>query len=130
MRNTLNPPDIEEFLVGHLNATVASVPWATQVPRERDDTSVVGVVRRLGGVRGPWVTDEPMVTVEVWAPDRSDAYQGCVDACTELQRLVGEVTDGVTVYRVAETSGPTNLPDPDSAMPRYTATLIVRVRGT
>ena len=127
--NTLDPPDIEAFLVDHL-AGVFGFDWYTQPPRDRDEGTSFGVVRRLGGIRGPWVTDEPMVTVETWAPDRSDAFQMCADACTELQRLVGEVTDGVTVYRVAETSGPTNLPDPDSAMPRYTATLLVRVRGT
>jgi hypothetical protein len=128
--NTLDPVDIEEFLVEHLDE-VSDIPWSTQPIRTRQEGSEpFGVLRRVGGVRGRWVTDEPMVTVEAWAPDRSDAYRACADACTELQRLVGEVTDGVTVYRVAETSGPANLPDPESTMPRYTATVLVRVRST
>jgi hypothetical protein len=125
----LTPPDIEATLVAIL-ADELDVPAYSQVPRDRQSGSdPFVVVRRLGGVRGSYVTDEPMVTIEAWAPDRSDAFALCAEACDVLFDLPGTVTDGVTFYRTVETSGPTNLPDPDSQMPRYTSTLLVRVRG-
>jgi hypothetical protein len=127
--NTLTPPDIEAVLVDICSADL-EVDFYAQVPRSRQgDSEPFGVIRRLGGVRGRAVTDEPMVSVETWAPNRTDAYHLCAAACTTIFALVGTVREGVTFYKVAETSGPTSLPDPDSEMPRYTATLLVRVRG-
>lgn len=127
--NTLSPPDIEAVLVDICTEDL-DVEFFTQVPRARQNASeAFGVIRRLGGVRGRAVTDEPMVSVEAWAPDRSEAFHLCAAACTTIFALAGSVRDGVTFYTVNETSGPTSLPDPDSEMPRYSATLLVRVRG-
>lgn len=128
--SVLTYPDIERVLVDilaeELDATVA-----LQVPRNRpDDAPAFVVVRRLGGVRTGVVTDDPMVTIEAWAPNRTEAFDLVEQARTIVSGLAGSERDGVTFYTATETSGPTNLPDPDSAQPRYTITLILRVRGS
>jgi hypothetical protein len=123
-------PDIEAILVDVLAAEL-DVPVSLQVPRNRPaDAPAFVLVRRLGGIRTTLVTDDPLVTVEAWAPDRTEAWSLVEQARAVVGSLAGSDRGGVTFYRVSETSGPTNLPDPESEQPRYTVTLLIKVRAS
>jgi hypothetical protein len=123
-------PDIEAVLVDVL-ADELDAPVSLQVPRGRPaDAPAFVLVRRLGGIRSTLVTDDPLITIEAWAPDRTEAWQLVEQARSIVGSLAGTERDGVTFYTVSETSGPTNLPDPDSEQPRYTVTLLIKVRAT
>lgn len=130
MAEAVEFPDVEAVVVDIL-ADELEAPVSLQVPRGRPaDAPAFVLVRRLGGVRTSLVTEDPLMTVEAWAPDRTDAWQLVERARSVVGSLAGTERDGVMFYRVSETSGPTNLPDPDSEQPRYTVTFLVKVRAT
>jgi hypothetical protein len=87
------------------------------------------VLRRVGGVRRNEVTDEPMLTVEAWAPTHQEAQDLCALCRALIHSLPGTVQSDVPIYRVTDVSGPQLLPDELSAQPRYTCTLTVALRG-
>jgi hypothetical protein len=113
---------VTDWLRDKVDADVMS-----RVPNPRPERLVV--VRRVGGVARTRVSDEPMMTVESWAPAEADAMDLAQLARFHIHRMPGRVNDP-QVYRVTETAGPAFLPDPLSTDPRATFTVMVHVRGS
>ena len=87
------------------------------------------LVRRVGGPFDWPVKDQPMVTVETWAPTHAQAH----DLCRKVQALIWtlygrKVGTMPQIYNIEEVAGPTWFPDPDSAEPRYMFTIIIPYR--
>lgn len=104
-------------------ATVASI-----VPNPRPDRLIT--VHRTGGPRRDHVTDNPLLTVQCWAPADTDAHDLAQIARAVIGALRGTSSLGVAVYAVHELSGPALFPEPNSALPRYTFTVQVALRGS
>lgn len=85
------------------------------------------LVTRFGGVAGTPVSDRARIGVEAWAGDPDAAEDLALRAREVIHRLAGTVTDGVIVYRVADVSGPQDLPHP-SGQPRQAFTVELHVR--
>jgi len=118
---------IGAFLQAELPDYGWTVPVRDRVPETRPQRFVV--VRRVGGVLRNPVTDEPMLTVEAWAPTHQEAQDLCAVSRALIHSLPGQVVGTVAVYRITDVSGPQLLPDELSAQPRYTCTLQVALRG-
>jgi len=126
-------PDAAELACSWLSSNLpehgfTSVPVGTRVPTPRPSTSFVRVLR-TGGPRDTVVTDAAQLTIEAWAPDEGSACDLSQMCRALLQYAVGEVVNGSTICGYEEFTGPQNLPDPTSAMPRYSFTIRWRVRG-
>lgn len=136
-------PDVEQLLADYLKSQIsvfvangAAIKVGTRLenvtgqPNNRPVESVV--LYRTGGTAGTIVSDKPTVTVDVRAPLESRA-QFVAAVCHALLLAAGRdgvVLGGHQVYGVAEFSGPGNLPDPVTAVPRYTFTVQVHIAGT
>jgi hypothetical protein len=105
-----------------------TAPVEPRVPNPRPDRFVV--VRRTGGTSRAVVIDDPQITVEAWGTDDADAHDLAQLCRGLLHAAEGTVVDTVAVYRVAEVSGPGNLPDPESNHARYSQTFLAAMRGT
>jgi hypothetical protein len=104
------------------------VPCGTRVPDPRPAAFVR--VLRTGGPPDTEVTDLAQLTIEAWSDDEGNA-QDIAQVCRALLRAaVGSKVNGATVCGYEEMNGPQNLPDPTSAMSRYTFTVRYRLRGT
>lgn len=114
--------DATEVVIDYLSDALVEraddTPVLPRVPTDRPDRFVV--VRRTGGVAHDRVIDEPQITVESWGTSDEDAHD-------RLQLCRGLLL--ARPYRVAEVSGPGNLPDPISAHVRYSQTFLVAIRG-
>ena len=120
-------PDTATLVIEALEAELA-VPVYGQTPSPRPDEFVT--VIRVGGVRSTLVSDGAQIAVDCWSTDDVAAHNLAQLARAAVFALYGEVTGGVQVYRVDELSGPSSLPDPTSAQPRYTFQNRIAVRGT
>lgn len=124
-------PDVEAVLIDYLGDALAgrgvNVPVVTAVPSPRPDR-FVRVERTGGPISSLFLLDNPTVAVEAWGSSESDAAEliGLVRGL--LHAMPGE--DDAPVYRVAEFSGPGNLPDPTSGQHRYSFTASLLVRGS
>lgn len=107
-----------DFLASGLTERADDTPVLPRVPTDRPTRFVV--VRRTGGVSHDRVIDDPQITVESWGASDEDAHD-------RLQLCRGLLLS--RPYRVAEVSGPGNLPDPLSDQPRYSQTFLVALRG-
>lgn len=99
-----------------------------KVPNPRPDRFVT--VRRVGGPRLLPMVDEATVQVDSWALRMDDAMDLASLVRAVMHGLRGRVVDGVTVYRVQELAGPSELPDPDSDQPRVRQNFAVMLRGS
>lgn len=82
-------------------------------------------VRRSGGVSDGIVLDRPRIDVQVWHVDDGQA-QDLAQLCRALLlRMTG--TGGV--IRARDFAGPTPIPDPETASPRYLFTVELAMRG-
>lgn len=107
-----------DYLTDALTERSDDTPVLPRVPTDRPARFVV--VRRTGGVARNRVVDDPQITVESWGNSDEDAHD-------RLQLCRGLLL--ARPYRVAEVSGPGNLPDPLSDQPRYSQTFLVAIRG-
>lgn len=124
-------PDAEQVLGDWLAAALAArghtVPVGTWPPQPRPSRFVT--LQRTGGTRANLVTDAPLLTVECWADLGSTASDLAQLVRALLNSAAGQV-GAATCYRVRETAGPGNLPDPVSEQARYTQTFEIRIRGS
>lgn len=132
MRPLVVFPDATDVVIFHLADELTAVfgetaPVGPRVPDPRP-AKFVRVVR-TGGARLNVVADDPQITVESWAERDEDAHDLAQHCRAVLHAMPGTSVDGVAVYRVAEAAGPANLPDPESAQPRYVQTFTVALRG-
>lgn len=135
MVETLVAPDSETLIVQYLTARLAAVsPWTTtkaytKVPKTRPAAFVR--VLRTGGTRDRFI-DRPTLTLESWATTAITA-SSLAEIVRGFMFAIDTVTYSARTYQFydpQEFSGPANLPDPDSAMERYTETFSVGVRAT
>jgi hypothetical protein len=121
--------DAAHLVVDRIRQSVdPGVVVATRVPKQWPDLLIV--VRRIGGPRRNLVTDEPLLSIEAWAPNEEDAVDLIEEARGLIHSLRGQTMDGVAVYRITEAAGPAMLPDPLSNVPRCVLTISVAMRGT
>lgn len=128
MRNrdaeTIRFPAVEPLLRAHLLPLI-DVPIHTAMPETLPATFVV--LRRTGGPRVGLVVDQPMVTVEAWAPTVPQASELAQTVRAHLNATPGRLAG---VHRVQEFSGPALLPSPDAPNHvRSTWTVAIDVRG-
>ncbi len=125
-------PDATAVVIGYLSDALASrsvtAPVRSRVPNPRPAPFVL--VRRLGGPRRDLVTDAPLIGVECWGASEEAAHDLAALCRALIFDLPGSAVDGVAIYRVTETGGLANLPDPLSDNPRYVFTCEVGMRGT
>lgn len=103
------------------------VPVGTVVPNPRPAAFVR--VLRTGGPQDTPVTDLAQLTIEGWATAEATAHDLAQMCRALLQAAIGTVVNGAPIYGYQEMNGPQNLPDPTSAMPRYSFTIRYRLRG-
>lgn len=128
-------PDTVKALCDWLRAGLADrgydgVHVGTRVPDVRPATFVR--LLATGGTRDidPGVPlADVQVTVEAWANFESSAHD-LAQLCRALIWAARGTQTAVTVARVAEVAGPGHQPDPLSAHHRFTATYLVRARGS
>lgn len=127
-------PDVEDVLVAYLPGPLSAhldkeVTVATKIPDERPVPCVRPL--RTGGPRRDLVTDQAQITFECWAETETEAQRLAQLTRALVHALQGTVVvpDELVVYLVEEFSGPQNLPDPLTAVPRYSFTLLLHVRG-
>lgn len=133
MREVIVFPDVEAIVVSYLNAEFTAraetARAGTKVPATRPAKFVR--VLRTGG-SSSLVEDRAQLTIEAWATT-AVAANALMQLTRGLMHAIDQVTySGSTYqfYRPQEFSGPSNRPDPDSDMERYTETFSVGVRGT
>ncbi len=122
-------PDSEAMVVAFLAMRVAPVPVHTKLPAPPTGTFVR--VWRTGGVTVNRVLDQPLITVQAWAPDpvtASDLAQSCREALlrgSAILPLVRGVTEAEGLRYDPDTEG-----EAATGADRYTFTLQLRVRAT
>jgi hypothetical protein len=126
MMETIAFPDVEATVVSHL-ASLVDAPVSTRVPNPRPTSFVLAF--RTGGPRDSLVIDSAQLTIECWAPETVAAADLARTVRAHLGAMTGLTIGGVHVGRVAEMSGPANLPDPTSGDARYTWSIVLPVRG-
>lgn len=124
-------PAADTVVVTNLAAVLAArgdtAVVATIVPNPRPDRLVV--VHRTGGPRRDQITDNAQLTIECWDATDTGAHDLAQLVRAYINAMPGHVHNGVAVYRVTEFSGPALLPEPNTALPRYSFTAQVAMRG-
>lgn len=119
-------PDAEQLFIDYLGQRT-SIPWGDKA----STSSEFGKIIRTGGPRATPVSDQPQLTVEVYAKRPSRAWELTQQALGHLFDAPGLVVGQTVIYSVREFAGPGKLPDPllpDFA--RYTFTVAVQLRAT
>lgn len=120
---TLAPPDVEKAFVTYLNAALTP-PVSTRVPNPRPASFVR--VQVIGGEVPNVALDGPRLLVECWAANQSAAWSLARQAWSAVAETRAAWAGEVWVSSV-DLSRPVNLPDPDTASPRYQFTADLRV---
>lgn len=119
--------DSEAAAIGHVRATLGTVPVVSVVPSPRPERFVT--ISRTGGTKQSQVTEVSQLTIDAWGDSKEDAQDLAQVARQAVHDLRGREVGGVTFHRVSEFGGPAWLPDPDSTQPRFTFTVQVLVRA-
>lgn len=117
-------PDVEAMVREFLAMKVAPVKVHTKVPATRPAMFVR--VWRTGGAASNRVLDQPLVTVQAWAPDSVAASELAGD-CREA--ILNDYTLMPLVRGVEEVTGPYFDPDPSTGIDRYSLTFQLSVRA-
>lgn len=124
-------PDLEaaviDYLTGELAAFDADATVDNTVPDPRP-TRLVRVLR-TGGARTGVVLEDAQLTIDCWDVLVEDAHD-LAQLCRGLMTAMPYRYPDTVTYRVHEVGGPNNQPDPDTASPRYTFTVLITARGT
>lgn len=115
------------YLRAALIAAGQTVPVVSRVPASRPTRFVQ--VSRTGGPEVFRMVDGAQITVDCWAGTDADAEDLALLTRRLLHNMAGTVQSGVSVHRVIEVGGPSDLPDPVSAQPRMTFTVQIQMRG-
>lgn len=136
LRQLILYPDAEQTVVKYLRAQlgVRAESYAQKVSvGTRMPTAVPGryvLIRRAGGTNVGVVVDAPRLDVMVWHDDDFQRVALAQLARGILLATVGQVANGVPVYRVTEFVGPINMPDPANEDRTVTMfTVEMRLRG-
>lgn len=130
MTEVITFPDVEaaaqDYLSGQLTALSDTAAVVVKIPDPRPTRMVK--VNRTGGVRTGLVLEQAQLTVECWDA-RADLAHDLAQIARGLLWVMPQRYSTATTYRVEELGGLANLPDPDTALPRYTFTLLITTRG-
>lgn len=122
-------PDSEAMVLAFLGMQVAPVPVHTKLPTPPTGTFVR--VWRSGGATVNRILDQPLITVQAWAPDPATASQ-LAHTCREAMLRHHAILP--LVRGVTETEGLRYDPDTEgeaaTGADRYTFTLQLQVRAT
>ncbi|MCB1293644.1 hypothetical protein [Gordonia sp. (in: high G+C Gram-positive bacteria)] len=128
MTDTVVFPKVEAELVRVLGERLPGLPVAAQVRPQVIPESGCVLVLAVGGTGRTLALSQRLVQVFVWAGTASAA-------AALIEQVVAAVVDAgrdpaeKRVRGVGVAGEPSFNPDPDSSMPRYSATLILVVRG-
>jgi hypothetical protein len=125
-------PDSVALVLTQLDAQLEAVlgrpvPAGNRVPSPRPDEFVR--VRRQGGTRKTYVSEEAFLEVEAWGRTVADAEDIAQATRAVLFSLAGQTFDGGPVYEVQDAGGPAEVADPLSDQPRHTFSIAIHVRG-
>lgn len=123
-------PDVEGVVIQYLNAQLLaradSARAANMVPNPRPGRFVK--VTRTGGGRRSLAQEDAQVTIQCWGVDSVDASELAI-VCRGLMWAMDISGPEVVAHVPTEVGGPAFLPDPDTGLPRYQFTVIVRLRA-
>lgn len=117
-------PDVEAMVRGFLSMKVAPVKVHTKVPAARPETFVRAW--RTGGAATNRVLEQPLVTVQAWAPNTVAASE-LARQCREA--ILNDYTLMPLVRGVEEVTGPYYDPDLSTGIDRYSLTIQLSVRA-
>lgn len=125
-------PDSVALVLTQLDAELPAVlgravPTGNRVPSPRPDEFVR--VRRQGGTRKTYVSEEALLGIEAWGLTVADAEDIAQATRAVLFGMKGNTYDGVPVYEVNDAGGPAEVADPLSDQPRHTFSVAIHVRG-
>jgi hypothetical protein len=115
-------------LAARLAARGDTATVTTIVPDPRPSRLVV--VFRTGGARRDQLTDNAQLTIECWEASDTAAHDLAQLVRALINAMPGRLVAGVPVYRVNEAAGPQALPEPNSALARFTWSVQIALRGT
>jgi hypothetical protein len=133
MPTSLLYPDAVAVTNTYLRAALAAVgqvvPVVSNIPSPDRPVKFVRVQRTGGPEVFARVMDGAQLTVDCWAATAAAAMDLAQLSRKLIHDMAGTVQSGVSVHRVVEFGGPSDLPDPVSESPRVTFTVQVQMRG-
>lgn len=131
MTELITFPDVEAAAQDYLETQLAALSDTATVVVKIPDPRPTRMVKlnRTGGVRLGLVLEQAQLTVECWDA-RTDLAHDLAQVVRGLLWVMPDRYSTATTYKVAELGGLANLPDPDTALPRYTFTVLITTRGT
>lgn len=123
------------------DAVAALIAYLTEEFTARGETAEVGrdvqkprpgravALYRVGGTRRGVVVDQPRLVVDAWGETPEDAHDLLMLARALIAAVEGRTVAGVQFYRVAESGGPVDSPDPESDQARWSYQPELAVRG-
>lgn len=111
----------EATVIGYLNSLPALVPEAAgAVPNPRPASFIR--VSRVGGSERNMIQEQPLLLIECWGADQTEAWLTARQCWEALQGRDELVFNGIELQE-RRLSSPVNYPDPSTASPRYQFTL-------
>lgn len=127
-------PDAEGVVIGYLNNLLAgrgdAARVANKVPSPRPARFVK--VTRAGGGRRSLAQEDAQVTAQCWdvdSPEASELARLCRGLLAAMDINANGVVAHVPQGEEGEVGGVAFFPDPDTNLPRYQFTVIVRQRA-
>lgn len=125
-------PDSVQLVLDQLAAQLPvllgrAIATGNRVPSPRPDEFVR--VRRQGGSRKTYVSEEAYLEIECWSHDVASAEDLAQISRSILFAMAGLTFGGVPVYQVQDAGGPAEVADPLSDQPRHTFSIAIHVRG-
>lgn len=126
----MNLEDPELLLLTALATPLAGVRLCTETPPDLDQIARTLQVVRAGGGKN-FTLAAPRMVLHSWANGGPAAVgavrQLAADVDAAVLALRGETVDGICITWVEQTSGPSNVPDPNPALRHMTATYSFRL---
>lgn len=116
-------PDVKALVMGYLRAS-QSRPVVSTRPEKDSPKEFVRVIGTGGRGRSNRVLQTVQLTIDTYSTSTGTAYT----AAAEVDALIQELPSSTVPVTAVTGSTPAEMPDPDSASPRYTATYQLTVR--
>lgn len=125
------PPDAVEVAIIYLKERLPALGIQAEVHHRIPDRRPAKfvTVRLTGGTEIHRGADLPQLTVDAWAKSPQDAHDLAQAARGIIRSMEGRTIAGTACYRTALFGGLADLPDPDSAQPRFRFTISVGMRS-
>ena len=116
-------PDVKALVMGYLRAS-QSRPVVSKRPEKDPPKEFVRVIGTGGRGRSSRVLQTVQLTIDCYAESTGTAYT----AAAEVDALIHGLPSSTVPITAVTGSTPAEMPDPDIASPRYTATYQLTVR--